>query len=79
VQFIGVSWKDDADAMRSFIEKYGLADFPHVEDDGSLFAAYQLVSQPGWAFINDDGSATAVLGGLGLEGIAENLDTLIAN
>ena len=30
-------------------------------------------------FINDDGSATALLGGLGLEGISENLDTLIAN
>jgi hypothetical protein len=77
VQFIGVSWMDDVAAMREFVERHGLGTFPHVADDGSLFAAYGLVSQPGWAFINDDGATTTVLGGLGPEGIAQNLDTLI--
>jgi hypothetical protein len=79
VQFVGVSWKDDVSAMQAFVDNYGLDDFPHVEDDGSIFAAYDLVSQPGWAFIDDDGTATTVLGGLGAEGIAGYLDTLVAN
>jgi hypothetical protein len=64
--------------MQRFVAEYGLDGFPHVEDDGSLYAAFGLVSQPGWAFINDDGVTTTVLGGLGPEGIAENLETLTA-
>lgn len=64
--------------MQAFVDNYGLDDFPHIEDDGSIFAAYELVSQPGWAFINDDGAATTVLGGLGIDGISGYLDTLKA-
>lgn len=62
--------------MQAFVDTYGLTGFPHVEDDGSVFAAYELVSQPGWAFINDDGVTTTVLGGLGPDGLAENLELL---
>jgi hypothetical protein len=79
VQFIGVSWKDEVEAMQAFVDQHRVDAFPHVEDDGSIFAAYGMVSQPGWAFINDDGTATAILGGLGAEGIAANLDALIAS
>lgn len=79
MQFIGVSWMDDVDAMRAFVDRHGLTDFPHVEDDGAIFAAYQLVSQPGWAFIDDGGATTTVLGSLGPGGIAQNLDSLLAS
>jgi hypothetical protein len=79
VQFIGVSWKDDVEAMQAFVDQHGVIGFPHVEDDGSVFAAYDMVSQPGWAFIDDDGATTTVLGGLGADGIAENLDRLTEN
>ena len=38
-----------------------------------------MVSQPGWAFIDDDGATTTVVGGLGADGIAENLEALTEN
>ena len=79
MQFIGVAWRDDVDAMRAFVNSYGVSGFPHVADDGSVFAAYQLVSQPGWAFINDDGATTTILGALGPDGLAENLDKLTSS
>lgn len=79
MQFVGVAWKDDVDTMQDFVDEYDLGDFPHVEDDGTLFAEYEVPSQPGWVFIDDDGMATTVLGGLGAEGIAANLETLIAS
>jgi hypothetical protein len=65
--------------MQAFVDQHGVIGFPHVEDDGSVFAAYDMVSQPGWAFIDDDGATTTVLGGLGADGIAENLDRLTEN
>lgn len=79
VQFIGVAWKDEVSAMQDFVDRHGLGGFPHVSDEsGELFAAYEVVSQPAWAFIDDDGTTTTVLGGLGPDGIAENLDALVA-
>lgn len=74
-----MSWKDDVEDMQAFVDRHGVTDFPHAEDDGTVFAAYDMVSQPGWAFINDDGATTTVIGGLGAEGIAENLEALAAN
>ena len=77
MQFIGVSWKDEPDTMRDFVDQYGLGAFPHLEDDGTVFAEFGMVSQPGWAFINDDGTTTTTLGALGPEGLAQELEALI--
>jgi hypothetical protein len=65
--------------MQAFVEQYGLGGFPHVEDDGAIFEAYGLTSQPGWAFIDGDGTGETYFGALGEDGLSDRLDALIAS
>lgn len=65
--------------MQAFVDQHGLGDFPHLEDDGTLFQAYGLTSQPGWAFIDGDGTGEIYLRSLGGTGLTERLDALIAS
>lgn len=64
--------------MNEFVGTYGIGDFTNLADiDGDVWAEFGVVSQPAWAFINDDGSVETRLGGLGLDGITEAAQQLI--
>lgn len=65
--------------MESFIDRHGVGDFPHlVDDDGSIWERFGVVTQPSWAFIDDDGSVKTVVGGLGRDGLDAEIDDLLA-
>lgn len=66
--------------MRAFIDRHDLDAFPHlVDDDGSLWARFGVVSQPSWLFVNDDGTTWSLFGGLGEDGLQGEIDKLAAS
>lgn len=73
-----MSWKDDVEAMQAFVDRHGLDGFPHLEDDGTVFAQVGLTSQPGWAFVAEDGRAEVVPGSLDQDDLAERIEGLTA-
>ena len=65
--------------MRAFVDEFGVGGFPHLADvTATVWAEYDVTSQPAFAFINDDGSADVVVGALGEDGLRERLDALVA-
>lgn len=65
--------------MRSFVDDFGVGAFPHVADvSGQVWESYGVLTQPAFAFIDDDGTADVVVGSLGTDGLAERLDALLA-
>lgn len=79
VEIIGLAGRDSVDAMQAFVDRHGLGDLRHlVDEDGSLWAAFGVVSQPTWVFVDDDGTATTVNGALGRAGLDERIDGLVA-
>lgn len=66
--------------MSAFIDRHDVGAFPHlVDDDGSLWARFGVVTQPSWVFVNDDGTVRSVVGGLGEEGLQAEIDRLVAS
>ena len=77
--FVGIAGRGDLDEMAAFVDDGGVGGFDHViDEDGSLWAAYGVATQPAWAFIDDDGTMTTALGGLGEAGIGERVEALLA-
>ncbi len=74
--FLGVAWNGSRQSMQDFVDRHGLT-FPSLVDiDGEVFGRYNVPSQPAWAFIDDQGQATTVLGSLSastLEGYVSQL------
>ena len=65
VTFVGVAGHDTDEAHRAFVEEHGLDRMlTLVDDDGSLWAQYDVSYQPAWVFVNQDGEVTKVAGGL---------------
>jgi len=53
--------------------------FDHVIDpDGSIWAAYDILSQPSFAFLNNDGTTETHLGPLGVDGLSQRIDNLLS-
>jgi hypothetical protein len=65
--------------MQAFVDQHSLGSFPHLEDDGTIFQAYGLTSQPGWAFIQGDGTGETYLGSLGEDALTEQLKILVSS
>lgn len=79
VTFIGVAGRDDPQPMVDFVTDLGVDDFQHaVDTDGAIWQSFGVVSQPAWAFIHDDGRVTTQLGSLGEEGLARQVELLLA-
>ena len=79
VAFVGVSSRDELPAMQDFVATYGVEGFPHVADvRGDVWSAYSVVSQPAFAFIDDDGSVEVVAGATGEDGLRERVAELVA-
>ena len=63
--------------MQGFVDDYDLP-FPQaVTEDGSLWARFGVAYQPAWVFVNDDGRAAVVPGGLAEEDLEDVLRQLI--
>jgi len=78
VNFIGVAGHDDAGAMTRFVADYSVGAFPHIADlDLVLWKAFGVTSQPAFVFINDDGTADGLIGGLGVDGLTSRVEQLI--
>jgi len=74
-----VASRDDADAIRGFVDNYEVQGFEHIIDEGGvIWERYGVVSQPAFAFINDDGTVETNIGAMGLEGLTEAAEALKA-
>lgn len=77
VTFVGVAGRDDLPAINEFIDTLDVGAFEHaVDDDGSLWASYEITTQPSFVFIGDDGTTSTRVGALGVDGLTEILDEL---
>ncbi len=79
VDIVGVASRDEVDAMTEFISNTGVTDFLHLADlNAEVWAEFGVQSQPSFAFVNDDGTFTVHIGALGVEGLTEQIEALIA-
>ena len=61
----------------SFVDDLGVGVIEHLHDEtGEIWQRFEIVSQPAWIFINDDGEIDTQLGALGEDGIREALADL---
>lgn len=80
VEIVGVAGRGDLEEMAGFIDETGVGGFDHVADlDGSIWAGYEVVSQPSFAFIGDDGTVEVHVGALGADGLSDRIDALLAS
>jgi hypothetical protein len=81
VTIIGVGGRAGDQSIIEFVDERGVSGFDHVIDEpnGEVWAAFGFSSQPAFAFLNDDGTMETHLGALGVSGMSERIETLIAN
>jgi len=64
VQIIGVAWNGSDQSMQDFISKHQIT-FANIKDnDGLVFAQFDVAYQPAWVFIRQDGSSETNLGAM---------------
>ena len=69
--------RDDVDAIRGFVDQYDVQNFDHIIDEGGvIWERYGILSQPAFAFINDDGTVETRLGAMGVDGLSEAAELL---
>ena len=79
VNFIGVAGRDDLRDMEGFITEFGVGGFDHLADeDSEIWTAFGVTSQPAFVFINDGVPSETLISGLGLEGLTERVEALVA-
>jgi hypothetical protein len=80
VRFVGVAGRDELEPIQDFVVNLDVGSFPHVVDDElEIWGAYGVRSQPAFAFINDDGTVDVRAGSLGVDGLTEGIETLLAS
>ena len=79
VEILGVSGRDEIEAMQAFVADLGVDAFPHIADlELAIWDRYDVRSQPAFVFINDDGSVETVIGAMGESGLMDKIDALLA-
>jgi hypothetical protein len=74
---VGIAARDTDDAMRAFVDEFGLEAMPTlVDDDGDLWGYYGVLYQPAWVFVAPDGSREVVAGALFGDALNERLTAL---
>jgi peroxiredoxin len=64
VQIIGVAWNGTEQTMQDFIDKHQIT-FANIKDnDGLVFAQFDVAYQPAWVFIQQDGTSETNLGAM---------------
>lgn len=79
VTVIGVAGRGEVSEMEKFVSGRGVDGFEHIADEtGAVWAAFGIASQPAVVFLNDDGTSTTHMGAIGIDGLTEGIEALIA-
>lgn len=77
VTFVGVAGLGPVDDMQDFVSDTGVGGFEHaVDPDGSIWTSFGVFSQPSYVFVDADGEARTLVGGLGGDTLRVVADTL---
>ncbi len=61
------------------MDNFDVDSFDHaIDQDGSIWAAYGILSQPSFAFLDDDGAVDTHLGPLGVDGLSVRIDRMLS-
>ncbi len=64
VHIIGVAWNGSEQSMQEFMTKHQLT-FANIKDnDGLIFAQFEVPYQPAWVFIQQDGTSETNVGAM---------------
>ena len=64
VRIFGVAWNGSEQSMQEFVAKHQLT-FGNIKDnDGLVFAQFDVAYQPAWVFIQQDGTSETNLGAM---------------
>ena len=64
VHIIGVAWNGSEQSMQEFGTKHQLT-FANIKDnDGLIFAQFEVPYQPAWVFIRQDGTSETNVGAM---------------
>lgn len=78
VTLIGIPGRSDVASSQGFIDTYKLGSFQHwYDNDGSIWSAFGVPTQPAFALINDDGTVETIPGALGTFGILDAAQKLL--
>ena len=76
VRVIGVAWNGSEESMQEFVTKHQLT-FANIKDnDGLVFAQFDVAYQPAWVFIQQDGTSESILGAMDEVTLTEMLEKL---
>ncbi len=64
VHIIGVAWNGSEQSMQEFVTTHQLT-FANIKDnDGLIFAQFEVPYQPAWVFIRQDGTSETNVGAM---------------
>jgi len=64
VRIFGVAWNGSEQSMQEFVAKHQLT-FANIKDnEGLVFAQFDVAYQPAWVFIQQDGTSETNLGAM---------------
>lgn len=64
VHIIGVAWNGSDQSMQDFISKHQIT-FANIKDnDGLIFAQFEVPYQPAWVFIQQNGTSETIVGAM---------------
>lgn len=76
VLLLGVPGRGQVAEMADFVADTGTGDLTHVvDDDGAIWRSFGVLTQPAFAFVDDDG-VDVVNGALGADGLRERVARL---
>ena len=66
VRIVGVPGRGQVSAMNQFVDDTGTGALEHViDDDGSIWTAFEVYGQPAFAFVDENGRIEVFVGTLG--------------
>jgi thiol-disulfide isomerase/thioredoxin len=79
VEFLGVAGLGEVDDMRAFVSETGTGDLTHiVDEDGTIWSGFGVVSQPAFAFVHSDGTVETVSGTLTDSDLDAYVDSVVS-
>lgn len=75
VEIIGVAGRDGPDAMRGFVDRFGLEAMTNLDGD-AVWDDLGVIVQPAWIVVPAAGEPEVIHGSLGLDAIGRIVDDL---